>query len=563
MTSYYAQLSTDLSLSVILAVGLGIVYGHTGVLSLCHATFFGVGAYTTATVGSVFTLPGIPASVSALILGLVGGAIAASVIGTACIPLRGDFVALASLAFGELLRTLLINTDQFGGANGLRNIPRLTTPMLSIVTAIIVIIAARIWLNSRWGRLSEAVRDDRHWAQAIGVPPNRIKYFSFIFGGASAGLAGALYAHSQQYINPDSFGLMPSITILLAVILGGRGNLTGCIAGAAFVFLLPEFLREVDVWRPMAMGVLLLVVAARFPNGFLGKKPYFDPIRRFTLRRAKPPTEQSSAYSVATAQHPSTNSTALLIEGLTVRTTQRLILNNIRLTVEGGRPLAIVGSNGSGKSTLAKALSGSIPAEGTFSLGKDSFALFPRSQRNRSRIICLPQHPLGFHRMSAFDNIGIAFDRLPCLPESFIAVRNQPRPYRRSTNEIMSALTSVGLAEKADAMLETLSYGQRKRVLLATALLSDPDVLILDEPFAGLNAGKNSEAEFVTSALHGRLISPDRITIIIDHRLALIEMICPRLALLDAGTIIAEDNLSELIKTECFRDVYERTDTRH
>jgi branched-chain amino acid transport system permease protein len=564
MTSYYAQLVIDLSLTGILAVGLGIVYGHTGVLSLCHATFLGVGAYTAATLGTMITLPGIPPIVSALILGLVGGAIAASVVGAASIPLRGDFVALATLAFGELLWTLLINSDQLGGANGLRNIPRLTTPWIAVVTAIVVIIAARIWLRGRCGRLSEAVRDDRQWAQALGVSPNRIRFSSFVIGGAFAGLAGALYAHSQQYINPDSFGLMPSITVLLAVILGGRGNLTGCVIGATFVFLLPEFLREADVWRPMAMGLLLLATSARFPNGFLGKRPYWDPIRRFPLRRVKPSVERQSVVNIILPTRPvHDNPVMLLIEGLTVRTEKTTILNNIRLSVEGGRPLAIVGPNGSGKSTLAKALSGTIPAEGTFSMCDVTFALFPRHNKNRSSIICLPQHPRGFRRMSASDNICIAFDRLNSLPVSFVAARGRSRPYPYFDDEIMAALASVGLTHKADAMLETLSYGQRKRVMLATALLADPDVLILDEPFAGLNAGMGSEAEIITSALGCRLTAPDRITIVIDHRLALIEPICPRLALLDTGTIIAEDDLSRLVKTERFQDIYERSNPRH
>lgn len=558
MPSYYAQLVTDLSLAVILAVGMGIVYGHAGVLSLCHATFFGVGAYVAAAFGPMLGLPGIPPIATALVLGLAGGMLAATIVGTACIPLRGDFVALATLAFGELLRTILINADLLGGASGLRGIPRLTTPWLAAACALVVIVAARLWLRSRWGRLSEAVRDDRAWAQALGIAPNRMRLSAFVLGGALAGVAGTLYAHSQQYIHPDSFGLMPSITVLLAVILGGRGNLTGCIAGAAFVFLLPEVLRGADVWRPMAMGVLLLATSARFPNGFLGKQRYADPFRRFPVHHRKPVAGQDSSSGIPLPDRLLGTPIELRIDNLTVHTEKVAILKDICLKVDGGYPLAIVGPNGSGKSTLAKALAGTIPAGGTFSLAGVVSPLFPRPQRDRVRVVCLPQHPRGFCRMSVLDNVGIAFDRMGCLPEHYMAARNRSRPYDRDADEILAVLEAVGLAHKVDALLETLSYGQRKRVLLATALLADPDVLILDEPFAGLNAGPGSEAECVTRALRCRTGAPDRITIVIDHRLALIEPVCPRLALLDAGTIVAEGDLAELVKTDRFRDIHER-----
>jgi branched-chain amino acid transport system permease protein len=562
VSSYLAQLLVDASLGVMLAVGLGIVYGHAGILSLCHASFFGAGAYAAALL-SPFLAQQAPAIeiVGILGAGIAGGAIVSVIVGVACLPLRGDFVALATLAIGELLRALVVNAAFMGGAGGIAGIPRLTTPTLAIGAAVVSIFVARVYLQSPSGRISEGVRDNADWISGLAAPGLRVKFSSFILGAAIAGAAGALFACRQQYIGPNSFGLMPSITILLAVILGGRGNLTGCVIGAMVVTLLPETLRFAEDWRPFAMGALLLLTSAHFTHGVLGRRLYQDPLRRWP--RPSGAWEKPLSRSLGSGEEGCRNKRAMLkVMGMRVRTRYTDILNGVCLDVEGGKPLALIGTNGSGKTTLAKALAGVVPSTGRLSLDSEIIRLYPRSRQQRKRVLYVPQHPQGFHRMSALDNVRIAVDRDVSFPSCLTRLPFVHRERdRRSRALAEAALSWVDLADRADVGFANLSYGQRKRVLLATALLAEPEVLILDEPFAGLNTGAGSEAETVVNALAARLQSVDRITIIIDHRLELLKPLCPNLALLDAGKIVEQGAMSALTKTPVFRQIYEQANT--
>ncbi|HOX59627.1 MAG TPA: ATP-binding cassette domain-containing protein [Candidatus Paceibacterota bacterium] len=558
MSSYCQQLVIDGSLAVILAVGLGITYGHGGILSLCHATFFGAGAYAAAFCADlVGQLPLLPAAGLIVAAGVAGAVITGVVVGGASLSLKGDFVALATLAFGELFRTVLLNVDFLGGPRGIRGIPLITTPGLAVIAAAVSILLARIYLQSPWGRISEAIRDSSDWAWGLAVPRRQVRFFSFVLGAGLAGVAGALFAYRQQYIHPNSFGLMPSITILLAVILGGRGNLTGCVLGALVVTLAPESLRAAEEWRPFAMGGLLLATSAYFTHGVLGKRLYFDPFRRW-------PSEKANG-SVTSAREPATSDTLLTpnavlrARDITVRTPSTGILDRACLEVKGGQPLALVGPNGSGKSIFAKALAGMIPSEGTLEIDGKPIPLYPRPRGLARRILYVPQHPRGFHRLTALDNVRIAVDRNARFPSCLASI-----PFvttdrdRQSADAAYTALSWVGLADKAQMTFAKLSYGQRKRVLLATALLVSPEVLILDEPFAGFNSGPGAESEAVTSALSRRLKSDRYITILIDHRLELLKTVCPALALIDAGRIVKQGPMVDLINTTAFQELYER-----
>lgn len=546
---------------IILATGLGIIYGHAGVLSLCHATLYGAGAYMAALLFPLIATSSWPQNLLTICaLGLFGGLMASLCIGSLCLKLRGDFVALATIAFGELARALVLNSDLVGGARGIRGIPLITTPSAAICIAGFVVISARFFLQSPWGRMMEAARDNTIWANGLAVPVQRARLAAFVFGGGLAGIAGALFAFKQQYIHPNSFDIMVSITILLAVILGGKGNLTGYILGAlilsvtseSFRFLLPA---SAD-WRAMGMGAMLLITSWFFTKGILGKWPYTDPIRRCfdgLIYRDTPvidgPSQQDQIRVLKTCD-------------INVSTGQVTIINGISFTLKAGISVALIGPNGSGKSTLAKALAGDIPSLGHIELDGVTISVYPRDFEIKRKIIQLPQHPNGFHRLHALDNVRIAIDRefrrSPVFSWLPFAGRNHSN---RSVAAAMNALKQVGLEDKADKIFATLSYGQRKRTLLAAAMLADPVVLILDEPFAGLNTGPGSESEIITSALRSRLEASDRITIIIDHRIELLTPICKEVILMDAGSVQAKGNLEEIMQTKQFRDIYERAST--
>lgn len=555
-SSYGQQLIVDVSLGIVLAVGLAIIYGHAGILSLCHAMFFGVGAYSAAFLAPTFA--SLPSPLSVLVTVAASGAsglLAALAVGGLCLPLRGDFVAFATLAFGELARTLALNSEFLGGARGLPGIPRLTTPLSAVLLAVAAIVVARSLLRNPWGRMMEAVRDNLGWARSLGIPFQKVRLTAFAYGGALAGAAGALFACDQQYVHPNSFDIIRSITLLLAVILGGRGNLTGCVLGATLVTLLPEAIRlvlpgAVD-WHVMTVGALLVFTAVLVPNGLLGRWPLADPLRRLSLRaRAKPVQRRDPPEPV--------KKTVLVATGLGVRTSDCQILNDIDLHAEGGRPLAIVGPNGSGKSTLAKALAGDIPASGRLLVGDNEVRIHPRRLRDRKVVLCVPQQPIGCQRMSALDNVRLALDRDYTGAPWAAWWPGRGNAYTLATGaDALDALRVVGLDEKAKAPLSTLSYGQRKRALIAAALLARPLVLIFDEPFAGLNIGPNSEAQWVADALRARFDSEAYVSIVIDHRVPLLENLCPVMALLDGGQVSCSGVLGEMLVTKEFMRVYQ------
>ena len=384
----------------------------------------------------------------------------AAFVGAICSQLRGDFIALATLAFGELARALALNIDVLGGAHGVRGIARLTTPVDAIVLAVLGILAARFYLQSPWGRLMEATRDNPSWAESLAVPTQKSKFSGLLFGAALAGVAGALFAHFEQYIHPNSFDLMASVTVLLAVILGGRGNLTGCVLGALIVSLMPEALRmflpgSAD-WRVLGVGLLLLVTAILWPDGILGRWPYHDPIRRAFPRHPRIAAESPIV--------PTKNDGELIVKNLTVRALGSAILQDVGLEAPAGTTMAIIGPNGSGKSTLGRALAGDLPSDGSCMIGNRKIGLYPRKFSDRRVMLCTTQHPFGFQNMNAIDNVRVAYDRDTRLSPwiSWIPFLGD-REGEYSSREAMKALTKVGLADRKDIVFKIMSYGQRKK----------------------------------------------------------------------------------------------------
>ncbi len=557
--SYAQQLVVDAAIAIVLAVGLGLTYGHAGVLSLCHATFFGVGAYAAALVSLALPAQWGNSMAASMAVGVGAAGVAAWLVGYASLPLRGDFVALATLAFGELARAAALNSELLGASRGIRGIPPGTTPGLAVAAAVAAIIVTRLLLQSPWGRMMEATRDNEAWARSLAVPTARAKHAAFVTGGAMAGLAGALLARSQLYIHPDSFGVMASIMVLLAVVVGGRGVLTGAVIGGLLVVLVPELLRfclpSAADWRTLGVGLLLLATAARWPRGVLGRHRNIDPARNWP----RPPAEPGPpGHDAAPRAAQPDGEAALEVKCLSVRSGGATIVDNVTLSIAPGCPTALVGPNGSGKTTLGRAAAGDLVYAGRVMIGGEVLAC-ARQCRDRRGILCTTQEPVGFPDLSALDNVRLACDREFRPPPWTCLLPGVAREANKaSCSAALSALAQVGLADRSNGLLRELSYGQRKRALLAAALLADPYVLIMDEPFAGLNADPGGEASQVAEALLPRLASKTRITVIIDHRLQFLRRLCPAGILMDGGRAVFQGPLDQMVSLPEFEGVYGR-----
>ena len=256
-------------INAILAVGLNLISGYTGQLSLGHATFMGLGAYAATLFALKLHLP----FIVSIILGACVAAFFGFVIGVPTLRLRGDYLAIATLGFGEITKNILLNLEITGGPMGLRGIPKVTNVYIASVALIFVIFSLNRIMNSRVGKSFIAIREDELAAEAMGVNTTHFKILACIIGAFYAGLAGGLYAFLFRYINPKDFGFMRSIEILCMVVLGGMGNTYGAVLGALMITVLPEFLRSVSPvvaqYRMVLYGLLLMVMMIVKPQGIL------------------------------------------------------------------------------------------------------------------------------------------------------------------------------------------------------------------------------------------------------------------------------------------------------
>jgi len=278
---YVVNILVLVGINIILATGLNLVNGHTGQFSLGHAGFMAVGAYTSSVV-TMYAGPKLLAATGggalanhalfliALLLGGVMSAIAGLIVGVPSLRLRGDYLAIVTLGFGEIIRVLLQNTEAVGGPRGLNQIPGYTNLFWTFSLAAITVYVVSNLVDSTYGRGFLAVRDDEIAAEAMGINTTRYKVLAFVLGAFFAGIAGALYAHYITYITPEGFNFMKSVDVVVMVILGGMGNVTGVVVAAIGLTVLNEFLRAAEQYRMIVFALLLIVMMILRPQGLLG-----------------------------------------------------------------------------------------------------------------------------------------------------------------------------------------------------------------------------------------------------------------------------------------------------
>jgi branched-chain amino acid transport system permease protein len=290
---YYLDVLTKIGINVTLAVSLNLINGYTGQFSLGHAGFMAVGAYAAAALtmfGGPKILPHLPANfqngatvclfVGALVIGGLAAAVAGFLVGAPSLRLKGDYLAIVTLGFGEIIRVIFRNIDSLGGALGLNGIPPYTNIFWVLAVAAICTYIVVTMVHSTYGRGFLAVRDDEVAAEAMGLNPTRYKIVAFVVGAFFAGMAGGLYGHYTLSIDPKGFDFMRSIEIVVIVILGGMGNTAGVIAAAVLLTLLPEFLRSFDQYRMLLYSLLLIVLMLTRPQGLFAWKRKTKPVPR-------------------------------------------------------------------------------------------------------------------------------------------------------------------------------------------------------------------------------------------------------------------------------------------
>ncbi|HOJ12637.1 MAG TPA: branched-chain amino acid ABC transporter permease [Clostridiales bacterium] len=272
LNDYYQVTLSMICINIILATSLNLITGFTGQFSLGHAGFMSIGAYTCA----VITLN--ISSQYSFIIGAFAGAILAAIIGfligIPTLRLKGDYLAIATLGLAEIIRILLLNFDFTGGARGLDSIPQYTNWTWLFVFTVGTILIIQSFIKSSHGRACISIREDEIAAEAVGINSTKYKVLAFVIGAFFAGIAGALYSSYFYYIKPDLFGFLKSIDILVIVVLGGMGSITGSIFAAILLAVISTYLQAFAEFRMVIYSIVLLLIMIFRPQGLMGSKEF-------------------------------------------------------------------------------------------------------------------------------------------------------------------------------------------------------------------------------------------------------------------------------------------------
>lgn len=286
LNPYYYQVLVLIGVNIILAVSLNLINGFTGLFSIGHAGFMAIGGYTSAAV-SVYGGPALHSAIepmagseaanaivllSSLGAGALAAAVAGLLVGIPALRLKSDYLAITTLGFGEIIRVVILNLDVVGGARGFGDIPALANFFWVYLFVAVTVVVVRRMVRSVRGLAFLAVREDELAAGAMGIDATRCKVTAFVVGSFFAGIAGGLLAHFLTYLHTNSFTFLRSIEIIVMVVLGGMGSITGSVAAATLLTILPELLRPLKDFRMVMYSLLLIILMLTRPQGVFGHR---------------------------------------------------------------------------------------------------------------------------------------------------------------------------------------------------------------------------------------------------------------------------------------------------
>jgi branched-chain amino acid transport system permease protein len=541
---YYLRIAFTMCTYYLCAAGMNVLVGFAGQKSLGQAGLFAAGAYAVALLSSRTELsPWLALPLSAVVAAACGVLIALP-----SLRVKGPYLAMVTLAFGVVVEKLVAEwTDVFGGAQGLYGIKPLTwngQPFSSVqwVWFAIALCATthlllRNLLRGRFGRALLSLQADEIAASSVGVRVYRAKVLAFVVAAVTCGVAGALVAQQNQYINSDFITFNLSIFILLTVLFGGAGTLMGPLVGAVLLTLLDALLARWPAVQHFVYGTFLLFALYVMPGGVVG---VFNKVWR---------------RSSATAGAAGTGAQVALCEGghgdlleVTdvckayggVKTAQQ-----VSFRLQRGHIHALIGPNGAGKSTMINMLTGVVQADsGSIRfLGREIVGTPPHA-------ICALGMGRTFQNLRLFGDLSVLdnvmLGRHTRMRNGFwaslVALPGARRSEAAAREHALSLLDLLGLGTLTDTPAGSLPYGLQRRVELARALATQPQLLLLDEPAAGLNPQETEELGRLLLRIGGRGVS----ILMVEHHMDLVMSVSDHVIVLDYGVKIAEGKPAEV-----------------
>jgi len=542
----------------LVALSLDFVWGRAGIFSFGQTAFFGVAAYAYGVIG-INLSPNTGETVSALIGALLVAAALAAALGYFMFYGKvGDvYVAIITLAVTLVLLQVITSTAgpqyhigkaQLGGYNGMTNIPSMEfgypghpgdqmsqpdTYTFAVLLAGLAFLGVRMFLASGFGRVITAIRENELRTELLGYDVRRAKVIVFTVGGAVAGLAGGAYAGWGNFMNPAPFSLPAAALIVIYVLVGGRGTLVGAFIGAIAVEWLSTVLGGIlPSSTTLVVGGILIGVVLLVPGGL-------TPLIGNVLNRVVPRRRQAPRPAAGAGAVPGGRGRELQAQGLVKMFGGLKAVDSISLAFPAGGLHCLIGPNGAGKSTFFNLLVGRYrPTEGTIMLeGRPITKLLPHQRAQRGIGIKL-QVPSIYRELSVRENVWLA---------AFAKMSNT----RQAEAAVDRVLSRIGLVERADDPAGDLSHGEQQWLEIGMVVASSPDVILLDEPTAGM-----THEETIRTVELVRGLAETATVVVVEHDMEFVQRLDAPVTVLHEGRILAQGQLAEIRLDARVLDVY-------
>lgn len=561
--TYFVHFATLILIYGIAATGLNMLSGYAGQISLGHAAFMAIGAYSTAII--CMRLKGIPFWESSglhtwvgMFIGTLFAAVLSAIIARPALRLKGPYLGMMTIAFAWVIWKILIEWVDFtGGDLGISAIPRVQIGthvfydkgffILVFLFFLSVLFLQNQIVKSYLGLAIRGIKQDETVVASVGINPSKIKIKVFVISATIAGFAGTLFAFHQSYINPDSFQVFDSVLILFAVLLGGAGTRFGPVLGVFILFVLPEQLQSLADYRMIVNGILILITLYFLPKGIIGE------LQNIIINQSDSSQIEREAFLFSKLETLKVRSgVRLLIKDVAKSFEGLSALENVNLDIKPGTIHSLIGPNGAGKTTLINLITGMLPLDnGQLYVNDKQLYCSGLDGAVRSGLARTFQSPRVLKEMTVLENVIIGYTKKSDL-SIFRSIFYSRRDWTNRLKATRDLLAHFGLKSYENITAEKLPQGLLRQLELVRAISSRPSILLLDEPVAGLTEMETQNLFRLLKELKNCGFA----ILLVEHNIDFVIKISDSITVLNNGKVIACGTPEEISSNNIVKAAY-------